>query len=568
MCGIVGVVPLNKTDREVSEAVLREIMLFLHNEILHRTLERGKDATGVSLSFGSADDGSENDPTFAVLKGAEKVPDFLKNDGIGERYKDQEENANMHALVRAALRSPRKLNHIIGHARAKTKGDEFNPLNNHPIVVGNLVGIHNGRVTNTDEIYRNHPNFQTMGEVDSEAIFHLLSGVADDRALQRDDGVYTGNRISGPHTVLAYNKKHPETVLAFHDGIQSGRPLEVCYLKELGVVIMCSKREYLEESMHAYSRQRLLYPDKFPKVDYSWRNIPVYNGFVLDTRDEVTSEHKPEDIIKPFETSRDLKSEYSTNHNTNHHSTYVGTGGVHNTYNANQSKPKVQENQVDAKAEFEDASYYEDDDGEDNTVVATVEAHGETEHIREQASQYLNTCNEKEAGELFLKVKEGQFAEVLGMPATDEEKAEEFVHRIYPHIFADGWQARCKVEEEEKDLEGDNKTQKEQAKEIQDLTKELEAKENKMRRASAALANLKLFLMATLCASDTVAVVDGSVQMSEELEQVLQNSDRFRDVDPELIFGNILDEKDIKTIQESITKLAAEVNKKVAGASQ
>lgn len=75
------------------------------------------------------------------------------------------------------------------HTRAWTQGSPNDPNNNHPIVSGNVVGIHNGMIDNDDTLYRENPTWNRFGAVDSEVIFTALDHYDDERkALEQIEG--------------------------------------------------------------------------------------------------------------------------------------------------------------------------------------------------------------------------------------------------------------------------------------------------------------------------------------------------------------------------------------------
>src|SRR5688572_10787482 len=45
---------------------------------------------------------------------------------------------------------------IIGHARLDTNGSKWDNSNNSPLIYGDVYGIHNGIITNVDEIWSQH----------------------------------------------------------------------------------------------------------------------------------------------------------------------------------------------------------------------------------------------------------------------------------------------------------------------------------------------------------------------------------------------------------------------------
>lgn len=62
------------------------------------------------------------------------------------------------------------------HTRYATQGDPSDPLNNHPLAQPGIVLVHNGTLSNDDELFDRYPNVERHGEVDSEAIAAILSG--------------------------------------------------------------------------------------------------------------------------------------------------------------------------------------------------------------------------------------------------------------------------------------------------------------------------------------------------------------------------------------------------------
>jgi glucosamine 6-phosphate synthetase-like amidotransferase/phosphosugar isomerase protein len=65
---------------------------------------------------------------------------------------------------------------VLGHTRMPTKGSRWRNVNNHPLVAGHVVGVHNGIIVNDDRIFA-HTGLPRSGEVDSEVIFRLQDTV-------------------------------------------------------------------------------------------------------------------------------------------------------------------------------------------------------------------------------------------------------------------------------------------------------------------------------------------------------------------------------------------------------
>ncbi len=74
------------------------------------------------------------------------------------------------------LSVPEQTTEALVHVREFTKGRPSLLANNHPIRHGSIVGIHNGRITNDEELFADHAfaRAESGMTVDSEAIFALM----------------------------------------------------------------------------------------------------------------------------------------------------------------------------------------------------------------------------------------------------------------------------------------------------------------------------------------------------------------------------------------------------------
>ena len=82
---------------------------------------------------------------------------------------------------------PAEANHLLVHVRDYTKGHPSINANNHPVRHGPVIGIHNGIITNDDELLAPHScaRAEPRMTVDSEAIFAIAAHSQNDpRALE------------------------------------------------------------------------------------------------------------------------------------------------------------------------------------------------------------------------------------------------------------------------------------------------------------------------------------------------------------------------------------------------
>jgi glucosamine 6-phosphate synthetase-like amidotransferase/phosphosugar isomerase protein len=200
MCGIAGFC-LNAEEhidaRKLSEALLGQI------------ISRGKDATGAAWYNAKRNE---------------------------VRYTKAPYSAKTFVQTRLPL-MPSGVKNVILHTRFATKGDKKFTANNHPIVIENLVGVHNGHISNDDAILASYPEHKRIGQVDSEAAFVMAK--------------YAENKLE------AFGEIQGRAALAWIDGDNgkelnlarvSGSPLCVAQTPK-GSTVFASTKPLLERAM-------------------------------------------------------------------------------------------------------------------------------------------------------------------------------------------------------------------------------------------------------------------------------------------------------------------------------
>src|SRR4051794_5522558 len=111
---------------------------------------------------------------------------------------------------------PQSANQLLVHVRDYTKGHPSIAANNHPVRHGPVIGIHNGIITNDDELLAPHScaRAEPRMTVDSEAIFALAAHSRNDAgALER---------LRGAMATSWVDEREPNVLYAARG---SGRPL-------------------------------------------------------------------------------------------------------------------------------------------------------------------------------------------------------------------------------------------------------------------------------------------------------------------------------------------------------
>lgn len=595
MCGIVGAFPLNKPGLEMDPQTRRLVLLYLHNETLFETVARGKDATGMALSFGPREEGGA--PYWAVLKQPVRTCDFFINDGSSSRYKGQDDEANIERYMDVACLLTRPLKHVLGHTRAKTQGSEFNPLNNHPILVNDIIGIHNGGVRNDDVIYKKHPEMTPQGEVDSEALVQLLALSGAGRMLGAEDIKYVTERIEGPRAVMAYNRHHPDQVIYFHD---KERPLEMVYIQELATVFLCSERRFFDQALALYERLRLTLKRDLPALSWEWRNIPAGKGGVINVAEEIDDTQKVEDMFPLLDCANTL-SEYEvtksyttggrnysyqngSNRNTGGSTGSTGTSSK----GTNDTKPKKQLGPAPQAAEIIDLSQFGAenkgqthsvdaevlmDDNEDNNTEESEDDNVldlyADEELKMRGIEYALSEESKDDEDLMVNLHKGNYKGLLAQTSLTEDAAAEVVHQLFPEFHGEGYVRGFKDGVEEQAAANEDESEniitavQEMEGELEQLRTRLAAEKTKQRKAANFIANMKSFLVAAIVTHQLGQVVEedgkSNLVFDDELEEFIDIATGFENVDLGRV-RNLFSPKDLEILKEGFYNFAKKVS--------
>lgn len=207
MCGIAGYYSFGKY--KPSKVILESILTKLQ--------VRGTDATGVAFI--------DKNNKLKVIKNNNRAVDFISFD------------SDWNELLEEDVPS-----YMIMHTRAATKGCEKNNKNNHPIYRNGLAIIHNGIISNDDDLYEEY-KFKRDGEVDSEIILALLEKDRDKSWTERIKNI---NSLLGNFAVAAIDTKLPNTLCLF----RHSSPIVLAIDEEKDIMYFASTKKILEESIY------------------------------------------------------------------------------------------------------------------------------------------------------------------------------------------------------------------------------------------------------------------------------------------------------------------------------
>ena len=195
MCGIFGVMIRDPQDfpARVTDYLLRDLFLFSES--------RGKEASGLAVL---------GHDTIEVIKSPIAASRMIRT----SLYQD---------FIRRFLPGgPAKNSYppfiAIGHSRLVTTGSQKTVENNQPVIADGIVGIHNGIVTNHEELWDAFPSLTRRYEVDTEVILalvrnHLQQSGSSVEALQ-----HTFSLLQGATSVALLFEDLDQAILATNNG--------------------------------------------------------------------------------------------------------------------------------------------------------------------------------------------------------------------------------------------------------------------------------------------------------------------------------------------------------------
>ncbi|MFH0863255.1 MAG: hypothetical protein V1875_09560 [Candidatus Altiarchaeota archaeon] len=149
MCGIFGI--LVKAGSHYDERFLKSLL----EKLAILSESRGKDSAGLAFRL-------EKDHKINIIRSAMPVSLLLRQ----EVTKDQ---------LTEALKSASYPLIVIGHARLATNGSQLIDYNNQPVLKNGIIGVHNGIITNVNEIWASNPMLKREYDIDTEAMLALMA---------------------------------------------------------------------------------------------------------------------------------------------------------------------------------------------------------------------------------------------------------------------------------------------------------------------------------------------------------------------------------------------------------
>lgn len=205
--------------------------------------------TGImSRLFKAAEVGGKRAAGLSIMR--EKTAHVLRRPLSGSQLVSTEEYLDfMEDNLDLADKENRVMS-IIGHCRFPTKGSEDVNENNHPQVVGSMIGVHNGHITNDDELFEKFSKVLTrQAEVDTEIIFQLINHFNNPPKAKTIDSINTAAPyLNGSYACAMQNRKHPYNLYLF----RHSNPIKIRYFPQLGLVFFATRMHFIENALCSF----------------------------------------------------------------------------------------------------------------------------------------------------------------------------------------------------------------------------------------------------------------------------------------------------------------------------
>lgn len=150
MCGIFGV--LVKENSNLKSEFISDIL----KNIAEIAVSRGRDSSGIVFK-------NNHHQEFKLIKGDIPIHELLKSNQFNSFLKESLDYYNSGQPFQA-----------IGHARLVTNGSQLKEENNQPVSKDGIIAIHNGIITNTDQLWKENTELKKQYDIDTEILLSII----------------------------------------------------------------------------------------------------------------------------------------------------------------------------------------------------------------------------------------------------------------------------------------------------------------------------------------------------------------------------------------------------------
>lgn len=143
MCGILGI--LSPSNEKYNRKYFKKTV----DKLFKLSESRGRESSGLALLC---------DGEIKVYKKPSPASELLKDDNYKKLFKVKKFQNHF----------------VLGHTRLATNGDFDSNANNQPVIKDDIVGIHNGIITNSEELWKKNKDLKKRFTIDTEIFLSLV----------------------------------------------------------------------------------------------------------------------------------------------------------------------------------------------------------------------------------------------------------------------------------------------------------------------------------------------------------------------------------------------------------
>ncbi len=220
MCGIFGLIA--RPDHELSVSEVKMVMdkLFLLSE------SRGKEAAGIAYL---------NPDSIYIAKYAETASQVIKRKTYKDIFNRNVSSDSINESIRRGFPVC-----MMGHSRLVTNGGQQFHANNQPAIASGIVAIHNGIITNSNELWLRYPHLKRSTQLDTEVFLAMLRDKLERTESLTEAVSSTYMDIEGVASIIAYFEDINCVLLSTNNG-----SLYLGTNQEKGIYVFASEKYIL-----------------------------------------------------------------------------------------------------------------------------------------------------------------------------------------------------------------------------------------------------------------------------------------------------------------------------------
>jgi predicted glutamine amidotransferase len=171
---------------------------------------------------------------------------------------------------------------VIGHTRAATTGSPRDNANNHPIIDGPIIGVHNGVIRNHWEL---GGLYSKVAKVDSAAIMALLRDCSMEKPLTTEDLVDRLPELEGSYAIAVADARKPNKIFL----ARNNNPICMTRNYKLGYLAFASTGEILRATFGEEIRTFLMPAHSVCRIDRDCMKKRITFYPIIDDEEEWTA---------------------------------------------------------------------------------------------------------------------------------------------------------------------------------------------------------------------------------------------------------------------------------------